>query len=70
MVRSAVASGESPVRAWREYLGLSQSDVAKRLEISQPGYAQHEAKPYTRLSGRIRARIANALGIGMDQLAC
>ena len=32
----------SLVRAWREYLGLSQAEVAARMGISQPAYQKLE----------------------------
>jgi DNA-binding XRE family transcriptional regulator len=43
VLKSMVDYGWTPVRAWREYLGLSQAIVAKRLGISQLAYAAHES---------------------------
>lgn len=57
----------TPVRAWREHLGLTQSEVARRLGISQSAYAQQEAKEPVRKS--TREKIAKALGIASEQLA-
>ena len=57
----------TPVRAWREYLGLTQAVVAQRLGISQSAYAQQESKENLRKSSR--EKIANALGIESGQLA-
>lgn len=39
----------TPIRAWLEYLDLTQEEAAKRLGISLPAYAQQEsvAKPRT-----------------------
>lgn len=56
----------TPVRAWREHLGLTQADVAQRLGISQSAYAQQEAKESVRKS--TREKIARALGIEPEQL--
>lgn len=56
----------SPARAWREHLGLTQSDVAERLGISQPAYAQQESSDKLRKSTRIK--IAAALGIAAELL--
>jgi predicted transcriptional regulator len=56
----------TPIRAWREYLGLTQSEVAVRLGISQPAYAQQELARRSRKS--TRERVAAALGIFPEQL--
>ncbi len=43
----ALDNNYSALRAWREYLGLTQEEVAQRLGISQSAYSQHEnAKIY------------------------
>ena len=42
--KAANLEGKSLVRAWREYKGLSQANMAERLGISRPAYAQLEAK--------------------------
>lgn len=56
----------SPIRAWREHLGLTQQQVAERLGISQPAYAQQEISRRPRKA--TRERIADALGIFPEQL--
>jgi DNA-binding XRE family transcriptional regulator len=33
----------SPIRAWREYLGLTQAEVAACMDVSQSAFAQVEA---------------------------
>ncbi|WP_055324627.1 helix-turn-helix domain-containing protein [Ralstonia solanacearum] len=58
--------GATPVRAWREHLGLTQAEVAGRLGISQPAYAQQENS--SRLRKASREKIATALGILPAQL--
>ncbi|RAA18957.1 helix-turn-helix domain-containing protein [Ralstonia pseudosolanacearum] len=58
--------GATPVRAWREHLGLTQAELAGRLGISQPAYAQQESSD--RLRKASRDRIAAALGILPAQL--
>ena len=42
--KAANMEDKSLVRAWREYKGLSQADMAERMGISCPAYAQLEAK--------------------------
>ena len=56
----------TPMRAWREHLGLTQADVAKRANISQAAYAQMESTEKPRFA-TIR-KIAAALGITPAQL--
>jgi DNA-binding XRE family transcriptional regulator len=53
-------------RAWREHLGVTQEELAKRLEISQSAYAQQEASENLRQA--TREKIAAALGIDADLL--
>nr|WP_081084867.1 helix-turn-helix transcriptional regulator [Burkholderia cepacia] len=60
-VVSATADGVTPLRAWREYLGLTQVEVATRLGISQSAYAQQESSEKLRKS--TREKTAAALGI-------
>lgn len=60
-VVSATVDGVTPLRAWREYLGLTQVEVATRLGISQSAYAQQESSENLRKS--TRKKIAAALGI-------
>jgi len=54
-------NGWTAARAWREYLGLTQQEVAERIGISQPAYAQQEAGLRPRKA--TRERIAAAMGI-------
>lgn len=58
----------SIIRAWREYLGLTQADVADRLHIRQPSYADMEA-PGARPRRSTRERIAAALGVSVEQVS-
>jgi predicted transcriptional regulator len=65
-VVSATVDGATPVRAWREYLKLTQAEVAARLGIAQSSYAKQEASDALRRS--TIEKIAAALGITVDQL--
>ena len=65
-VVSLIVDGSTPIRAWREYLDLTQEELATRLGISQPAYAQQESVPRPRKS--TREKIARAFGIRPDQL--
>jgi DNA-binding XRE family transcriptional regulator len=66
VVGLSVNNGWSALRAWREHLGLTQAEIAKRLEISQSAYAQQESSAKLRKSSR--AKIAAALGLSAEQL--
>jgi len=66
VVDKALDNEWSAARAWREHLGLTQAEVARRMEITQGAYAQLEAKKKIRKSSR--ERIAKALGIHEAQL--
>jgi predicted transcriptional regulator len=65
-VISRTVDGATPVRAWREHLGVTQAEVAERLGVSQSAYAQQEANERLRKSSR--SKIAAALGITAAQL--
>lgn len=55
------------IRAWREHLGITQEEMANRLQISQPAYSQQEANP--RIRKQTREKIAMALGVLPGQLS-
>lgn len=65
-VIGATLHGATPIRAWREHLQLTQSEVARRLGISQPSYAKQESG--TGLRAASFKKIAAALGITTAQL--
>lgn len=61
MVARTLKEGMTPIRAWREYLQLTQADMAERLDISQSAYAQQEVVEHPHKA--TRAKIAKALNI-------
>lgn len=65
-VVSATVDGITPMKAWREYLGLTQAEVAGRLEITQAAFAQLENSAKPRKS--TLRRVATALGLAFEQL--
>jgi DNA-binding XRE family transcriptional regulator len=67
VVELSVLGNKSPVRAWREYKGLLQKQVADALEISQAAYSQME-KPDANLRPETIEKIARILGIDSEQL--
>ncbi|MDH2997328.1 hypothetical protein A1D22_06560 [Pasteurellaceae bacterium LFhippo2] len=66
IVGAVLINGISPLRAWREYLGFTQEEIAKRLGISQPAYSKYEKSQTLRKS--TKEKIAKALGIAPIQL--
>lgn len=67
VMRLCVKNDWSMIRAWREHLGLTQTEVARRLEIRQPSYAAMEA-PDAKPKKATRQRIAAAMGLSLEQL--
>jgi DNA-binding XRE family transcriptional regulator len=65
-VVSATVDGASPMKAWREHLGLTQAEVAARLGVSQAAYAQTEAAARPRKATVMR--VAAALRLAVEQL--
>lgn len=65
-VVSATVDGASPMKGWREHLGLTQAEVAARLNVSQAAYAQTERAARPRKA--TIARVAAALHIAVEQL--
>lgn len=67
VVERHILEGLSLVRAWREYKGLSQQDIAGKLGISQSAYSQME-KPDANLRKSTLAKLASALELSPEQL--
>ncbi len=65
--KAANMEDKSLVRAWREYKGLSQAEMAERMGISRPAYAQLEAKG-ANLRATTVHRLAMALEVQWEQL--
>ncbi|CAG2147600.1 helix-turn-helix domain-containing protein [Cupriavidus plantarum] len=62
VARMLLVDDVSPARAWREHLGLTQKEVASRLGISQPAYAEQE-NGKGRMRKATREKLAAAFGI-------
>jgi DNA-binding XRE family transcriptional regulator len=55
------------VRAWREYLGLTQNEVAARAGITQAALSQMESGE-KKLRKASREKLAQAMGLNVEQL--
>ena len=67
VVEANVIRGDSLLKAWREHLGLTQAEVARRAGMSQPAYAKLEKLGTNPRTATLR-KIAKALGISLEQL--
>jgi len=56
----------TPMAAWREHLGLTQVQVASRMNITQAAYAQMERVKKPRKVTLLK--VADALDLTVDQL--
>lgn len=56
----------STIAAWRDYLRLTQTEVAERIGISQAAYAQIEASKRPRKA--TLQKVADAFGLTLEQL--
>ena len=66
VVNIAYERGVSPMAAWREHLGLTQSEVAARIGITQAAYAQMERGKRPRKA--TLEKVATAMGLELEQL--
>nr|WP_210254910.1 helix-turn-helix transcriptional regulator [Methylocapsa sp. S129] len=62
-----LVAGESPVRVWREYRGVSGKDLAAKAGVSAPFLSQIETGAREGSVGLIK-KIAEALGVTIDDL--
>lgn len=67
VVSAAVHNHWTLARAWREYLGLNQLALAQRLGVSVSSYLTMETE-FARLPATSRERLADGLGIEVEQL--
>lgn len=67
-VAQRLASGENPVRVFREYRGLTQQQLAKAAKIARPYLAEIESGRKTG-SVSVLKSIAGALRLELDDVA-
>lgn len=60
-------AGESPIRVWREFRGLSGKDLATKAGVSAPFLSQIETG-VREGSVRLMAKIAKVLEVAIDDL--
>lgn len=64
---SRLISGESPVRVWREYRGLTQVVLAEKSGVNRVQISNIESGTKTGSVETLR-KLAHALGVAMDDL--
>ncbi len=68
IVKATVLGNTSIIRAWREYFGLTQQELAQRAGLSQPTLARLE-KADSRPRTSTLKKLAMAMGITIAQLS-
>jgi len=63
----SIDKGYTLARAWREYLGLTQKEIASRMGISQAALSQMESGE-KKLRKASLEKLAHALGVTVEQL--
>jgi DNA-binding XRE family transcriptional regulator len=66
VVFTSIDKDISMMQAWREYLNLTQTEVAARMGVSQASYAQTEKATQPRKA--TLNKVAKALGVTVEQL--
>jgi len=67
VVELHIIEGHSPLRAWRLFKKMTQTEVADKAGITQAAYSQIE-KPDSKPHDSTLKKIARALGISAEQL--
>jgi DNA-binding XRE family transcriptional regulator len=67
VVKLNAIKGFSLIASWRKYKGLTQKQLAKKLNISQAALAQIE-KPDSKPQQKTLQKIADALSVNIEQL--
>ena len=67
VVGLTIKKGYTLVRAWREYLGLTQKEIAGKMGITQAALSQMESGE-KKLRRETLKKLASALGIEVEQL--
>lgn len=67
VVGMTIKNGYTLIRAWREYLKLTQKDVATKMCITQSAYSQMESGE-KKLRLKTIEKISKALGVNLERL--
>lgn len=67
VVKANVINGASMIRAWREYFGMTQQELARRAGMAQPALARLEKSDSKPRISTLK-KIASAMEINLEQL--
>ena len=67
IVKRNVLDNITMIKAWREYLGMTQKELATKAGVTQPAIAKLERIETTPRKATLK-KIASAMGLSVDQL--
>lgn len=67
VVKANVIDGVPMIKAWREHLGMTQTEIAEKAGMPQPSLARLERGDGTPRRATLQ-KLAAAMGIGVEQL--
>ena len=67
VVKANVINGATMIRAWREYFGMTQQELARKAGMTQPALARLEKSDSKPRTGTLK-KISAAMGITIEQL--
>ena len=67
VVKANVINGASMIRAWRDYFGMTQQELARRAGMTQPALARLEKSDSKPRISTLK-KIASAMDITLEQL--
>ena len=67
VVKANVINGATMIRAWREYFGMTQQELARKAGMTQPALARLEKSDSKPRIGTLR-KISAAMDITIEQL--
>lgn len=67
VVGKVIKEGQTYLRAWREYLGFTQAEIAEKAGITQAALSQMESGE-SKLRKATRVKLAAVMGLNEEQL--
>jgi len=67
VVEANAVRGENLIKAWREYFGLTQQELARRAGMKQPALARLESSDTSPRTSTLK-KLADAMNITFEQL--
>ncbi len=67
IVKRNVLDNTTMIKAWREYLGMTQKQLAEKAKITQPAIAKLECSSSNPRKATLK-KIADAMGLSLEQI--